>query len=292
MLEIPFERFYSASFTDIYKWTEKIFPWHILNIQPDMYYGAQQMIGVIRNALPGIVYAEDAMYDENSRPVYISDGKPRTIEEKNIGKLSLSSAGFVKWVVDGLIIPVAGGCTKRTPLLVPTVTYKDTGFLGAVSRQYDLSFSLDWTRNLAAALFSVHSGRTYLYPESGVDVKITPFSAAVAGEEYSNEPGYIKDVGYTAGSLTGILYVLAVTNPEYFYLAAVRQSDKKTPEVHLFNQCAVLFPYFDKDGRFQCTVFENGTEQKLRAFVNRYRNDFIHLVRVQSSDRFFPLQVK
>ncbi|MCR5289434.1 MAG: hypothetical protein K6E51_05535 [Treponema sp.] len=289
---VPFERFYTASFADVYNWTKKNLPWHYFVDNTGMYRNTRQMIAMIRQALPGIHPTEDAMYDEHGLPVSIATGKPLEIAEEFKNKLSLSSAGFVKWIVDGLILPIAGGCTKREPLLVPTVTYKQTGFQGIMARKYDLSFSLDWTRNLASALFSVHSGKTYLFNESGVDVTIEPFNASLTTNGVMQSPAYIKDSGYMTRDLPALLYVLSAINPEYCYLAAIRQTAKVTPETKLFNQCAVIFPYFDTNGRFSCVVFENGEELTLQKFCKKYGSDFIHLVRIQSSDRFYPQEAK
>jgi len=291
-LGIPYERFYTASFSDVYTWTKKTLPWQYYAVNKGMYHSVLQMIQVIREELPNMVYAEDAMYDEDGRPVYISTGEVRQIDEKDIEKLSLSSAGFVKWIVDGLIMPLTGSCSKRKPLLVPTVEYKDTGFPGTLSGAYDLSFALDWTRNLASASLSIRADKTYLYPVSGVDVKIEPFSSEVTDKGIVNTAGYIKDTGYTVAKLKGLLYVLAVTEPGYCYLAAIRQTNRGTPEVRPFNECAAVFPYLDSAGRFKCTVFENGAELTLQNFIARYKNDFVHLVRVQTSDRFFPQHIK
>jgi hypothetical protein len=291
-LGIPYEKFYTASFKDIYSWTKPNLPWQYTVVNKGMYHSTLQMIQVIRDNLPEIIYADDAMYDETGRPVSISTGDIRIIEEKDVEKLSLSSAGFVKWVVDGLIIPLTGNYTKRAPLLVPTVEYKDTGFPGTLGSLYDLSFSLDWTRNLAAASLSIRDNRTYLYKDSGVDVTLEPFSSELTAKGISNTVGYVRNTGYAVSGLKSLLYVLTATEPGYCYLAAIRQTNMGSPEVRPFNQCAVLFPYQDSAGHFCCTVFENSMELTLQNFIARYKNDFVHLVRVQTSDRFFPQHIK
>jgi hypothetical protein len=61
-----------------------------------------------------------------------------------------------------------------------------------------------------------------------------------------------------------------------------------SPEVHFFSKCAAIFPYFDETGRFNVTVFENGTEISLSQFIAKYKKDSVHLTRVESSTRFFP----
>jgi hypothetical protein len=285
---VSFDRFYTASFDDVLSWTGHIVPWHYAAVSKNLYHGSIQMMQVIRKNLPRIVYSEDAMYDEYGKPVYLSNGKPRQIDEKDADKLSLSSAGFVKWIVDGLVEPISGGYLKRKPLLVQTVAYMPTGFPGTMSEQYNLSFALDWTRNLAAAAFSVRQGVTYLYKDSAVDVRIEPFAAEMTAAGSQRTAGYIKDSGYAVKTLKALLYVLAATEPNYFYLGAVRQTDMKSPEVKVFNQSVVFIPYFDSTGRFACAVFRNGTETTLEDFMTKFKGCFVNLVRIETSDRFFP----
>lgn len=286
---LPFERFYTASFADITAWTKNTMPWKYAFPRTDLYHSTLQMVNVIREKLPGLVYAEDAMYDENDEPVSVSTGRPRDIHEEDSDKISLSSAGFIKWIADGIVEPAAGSSLKRAPLIIPTVEYKEDGYQGILARSYSTSFSLDWTRNIAAAVFSVYTGKTYLYPQSGVDVTEEPFSAELSPQGIRNTSGYVKDSGYPASFIKPLMYVLACEHPEECYLAAMRGTDRShAPEVKAFNECAVLFPYFDSEGRFACTVFRNGAESSVDDFCRFYRDDFIHLVRMRTTEKFFP----
>lgn len=285
---LPFARFYDASFNEIVKWTADMLPWQYAKSAADSYHSSQQMINFIREKIPSIRWTDDAMYDENENPVNISDGKPREITPEEQNKLVLSGAGFLKWIADGVIEPLTGGRLKRDPLLKHTVKYKDTGFQGIMASKYDISFSLDWIRNLAAAIFSVRTGRQYLYNESGVDVKIEPFAAELTDNGIQNISGFIKNTGYSVKQLKPMLYVLAVTEPETFYFAAIRETDRRTPEVKVFNECAVIFPYFDARGRFQCTIFKDGREIPLDRFYSRYYRDYIFLTRARCTEKFFP----
>jgi hypothetical protein len=287
---MPFNRFYAASFGDIMAWTKDTLPWQYAVPPAGMYHSTMQMINVIRGKLADLVYAEDAMYDEKDEPVYISTGTSREIPEEDADKLSLSSAGFIKWIADGLVNPIAGSSLKREPLLVPTVMYDDIGFPGVLSRKYNLSFSLDWTRNIAAAVLSVYTGRTYVYSQSGVDVTEEPFCAELTASGIKNTAGYIKDTGYPAEILKPLMYMLSAENPCECYLAAIRETDRKaSPEVKVFNECAILFPYFDSNGMFNCVVFRNGAESTIDDFCQNFSGDFVHLVRIRTSDKFFPL---
>ena len=103
--------------------------------------------------------------------------------------------------------------------------------------------------------------------------------------------GYLKDTGYRINAIKGLLYVLAVTEPGKLYLGAVRQSHRPSvdsPEVQFFTESVAIFPYFDTSGRFQVVIFENGTELSLETFMDRYKDSYVHLVRINASERFFP----
>ena len=285
---LRFERFYTASYDQIVKWTSASVPWHYNNIYPDNYRNTVQMAGIIRDKLSSIVYEEDAMYDGNGEPVYISTGKPRKIEPENKDKITVSGPGFLKWIGDGLIEPLTGGALKREPLVQETVDYKDNGYQGILSEQYALSFTLDWIRNLASGIVSVRSDKHYDFSNSGVDVTVEPFSAEMTEKGIRNTPGYIDNTGYEVSYIKPLLYVLAVTEPQTFYFGAIRQTDRRSPEVKVFNECLVFFPYFDNQKHFRCVIYKDGIEISLEEFIRRYHNDFIYLVRCQTSEQFFP----
>ena len=310
-LGLGFNQLYTASFAKILSLTEKTLPWQYAEIQTGQYDDTMQMIGVIRNNLSRITYAPDAAYNEDGEPIRISDGKARAVNyvQREGGQLSLSSAGFVKWVIDGLVEPLTGSATYRAPLLQQTVEFNPLSYTGILhnGRQSadgvqvkdgeDISFTLNWARNLAAARLSAQTKRNYLYSESGMDVTIEPFNGEVGADGVTVEQavGYIADTGYQIERLRPLLYVLAVSEPTYCYIAAVRRrsdgASTKTaqePEVYKFDQIAVLFPYFDKTERFNCIVFENGKELSLSQFAAKYRGSFVHLSRVLTSRDFYP----
>lgn len=289
-----FDQLYTASLADVLKMTENALPWRYAEIFPGAYAPKYSMMNGIRKNLSRISYAEDAAYDENGKPVRISDGKPRVVDASELenGTLSLSAAGFVKWVVDGLVEPLSGSGLKMLPLVQPTVVYDPLSYAGMQEAEESISFMLDWTRNLAAARVSVQARKDYRYAESGVDVAIEPFSGEMTENGIMQTAGYIRNSGYAIARLRPILYVLAVTEPTYCYLAAVRRryvsADGSAPELYKFDQTAVLFPFFDQNGRFAVTVFENGTEVPFNAFVQKYKHSFVHLTRVLTSEDFFP----
>ncbi len=292
---MPFEKFYSASFEDVMNITETKLPWNYVLSDPQIYHSMKQMAAVIREKLPSISMVDDAMYDETGELVHISTGKKfenidKSDKSENSEKnLLLSSAGFVKWIADGLVEPLSGGLLKREPLIKETVTVKDNGRQGVLSQKYDLFFSLNWIRNLASAVISVYAGKTYLSNQSGVDVTINPFASSITEKGVANTVTFIENTGYTVSVLRSMLYVLSAIEPGTFYLGAIRGTDRTvTPEVMAFNECVAFFPYFQDDGGFNCNVFMNGREMTLEDFCYFYADDFVYLTRVKSSENFFP----
>lgn len=285
---LPFERFYTSSFEQIVRWTQNSLPWRYARIQPDDYHAVKQMSTVLQERSADIIFSEDAMYDDNGEPVYISTGKARKIDSSEEGKISVSGAGYLKWIADGILEPLAGAHLKREPLLEPTVEYKETGFQGILSEKYAVSFSLDWIRNVASGVVSVRSRRNYFYRDSGVDVTVEPFCAELTDKGIVNSSGYIENNGYSVRMLKPLLYVLAAENPQIFYFGAIRETDRRTPEVKIFNECCAFFPYFDSQKRFKCAVFKDGAQMSFEEFFSRYCLDSVSLVKIHAADEFHP----
>ena len=322
---IPFEKLFTMSFENVHEMTAKSLPWQKVNVVPKIYHAPLQMAAVIRENISRIDYADDACYNEGGKLYAISTGKPlvikaedddeqyddvvgnpsddmeplsatdsddsfveTTAEEPQKSRLTLSNAGFIKWIIDGLIEPKIGSGTKIGELLEPTVDYNPIGKNGVLSQKWNLSFTLDWTRNLAAKELSARSSRMYTYKNGGVDVTVEPFAAELVNGQMVNAAGYVLNSGYSAKRLKSILYILAVSEPSYCYLAAIRQQSKLSRDEMVFNECAILFPYFDDTGRFGCIVFENGRESTLENFCGKYTDAFVHLERVKAEDAFFP----
>lgn len=294
---VPFDFFYTASFASVLSLTEKTLPWRYTDIHPEQSHSNLVMVNVIQKNLERIRKVENGGYDENGKPVFVAGkkaGQPRTVDSADTENdiLTMSHSGFLKWIVDGLVVPLSGSATYVAPLLRPTTTVNPLGVSGIKGQTENLFYSLDWTRNLAAAKLSLQARRNYLYEQSGVDVKVEPFSSEVSEKGITAVAGYIKNSGYEIKYLKPLLYTLAATDPTYFYLAAVRRTVRPTdgtPEFKVFDSSAAVFPYFDKNGQFGCTVFENGREMTLAQFTRKYPDCFIHLTRVLASDRFSPM---
>lgn len=290
---LPFEKLLTASISDIYSLTKKSLPWNLIDTQSFDPSDKKYMISVLEKMQNDIADEDDAMFDEHGKLVSIKDGTPHIVSEKNKDKkITLSSCGYVKWVVDGLIDPLASSYLKRGPLIETTVEYADTGFQKTLNNSFSTYFSLDWTRNLAAAALSVRSKKTYLYKDAGVDVNIEPFTSVFTKEGFKNSAGYILNTGYQPEYMRSILYVLAVTEPGYFYLGAIRQTDtRQSPEIKVFNDAAVIIPYIDSDGIFKIDVFFEGKKYRwndFERFLTGAKNCFVHLTRVKASRVFVP----
>lgn len=286
---MPFSMFLTAPFSQIQQITDTKLPWQYVTINPILYHSNMQMAAVIREKLPKILCVPDAMYNEENKLVRISTGKEYQTYESDKGKTLLSSAGFLKWIADGIVEPITGGMLKRGPLIQETVNVKDTGLQGVLSQKYNLFFSLDWVRNLASGVISVYMNRNYLFNESGVDVTVNPFASSITEKGVANTVTFVENSGYSVKVLQSLLYVLANTEPGTFYFGAIRGTDRTvSPEVKAFNECVVFFPYFLDDGAFCCSVFMNGRELTLEDFYLLYGEDFVYLTRVKSTEQFFP----
>lgn len=297
---IPFEKLYEASFQQILLLTEHLLPWNYADSQKGQFDSKLQMIGVIRKNLGRIFYTADTCYNENGESIWISSGKKHssddfkdfTVQTEIENPLFVDSAGFLKWIVDGLVVPFNGSFLYRDPLMVKTVNYELTGRNGILGQTMDISFTLDWCRNLSAACLSVKSSKKYMWNEANMDVQLDPFASEVAENAAASQiTGFIKDSGYSVENLKPLLYVLASTEPSYFYLAAIKRPVKEVygnAENFIFDQCAAIFPMYDKDGKFACVVFENGRELTLNQFVSKYEGCFVNLSRVLSEKEFYP----
>lgn len=285
---VPFEKFYTASFDEVLKLTQKSIPWNYIDVKDKIYDNIHSMAAVINQKCPLITYTDDVMYDENNNLIKITTGEKIPMDAKS-DRLYLSSAGFVKWIADGIVKPITGTQLNRSSLITETVKVNETSWQGKFSRRYPLYFSLDWVRNLSSKIISVYTGKNYNFKNSGVDVTRNLFSAINTSDGIKSQVTFIENTGYSVNSLKSLLYVLAATESGSFYFAAIRETDRTvSPEIKVFNDCAVFFPYFDEKGVFGCYVFINGKPKALDDFILYYSQDFVYLTRVRASERFYP----
>lgn len=310
-LGVRFKKLYSMTFDSIQSLTKKSLPWTSVNVVPGQYHPVLQMAAVIRSYLPRIVYAHDAAYNEEGNLYSVQLNEPFDLSDEALKRdpslmaarqavdygagLVLSAPGFLKWVADGIIEPATGSYTNLGNMVAPTVNYSSLGKKGVISQSWNLSLTLDCCRNLAVdALNARSTKRSYKYKmgasdETGVDVTVEPFVSDIVKDGELRSIGYIKDTGYTVSELKSLLYILAVTESQYIYFGAIKSYSKETGSDSVFNNCAVLLPYFDDNGRFDCIVFEQGKEYTLDAFIELHDSSYVHLERVKSSDYFQPM---
>lgn len=299
LVGVPFNRLYTSSFQDVKNWTKKSLPWDKVTVVKNQYANTMIMAGSIRKNLDSIVFVDDACYDEHGKLKSIFTGKDFTVrnDEGEIVSASelknkhfLSGAGFLKWIVDGIVEPYRGYGTSIQQLTVPTLEYSSTGKNGVMSQDWNLTFSLDWCRNLASEAYAVRSSRQADFKTAGLDVKHNYFASELVNGQLENSAGYIKNTGYSVKCIKSMLYVLAATEPEWFYLGAIRQGSSIKPEELVFNNCAVFFPYFDNNGKFGCLIFEQGEEISLEKFIEKYSDAYVHFERVKATEAFFPYE--
>ncbi|MGN0728396.1 hypothetical protein [Treponema sp.] len=298
-LGIPFERIYTVGFQEVRDLTQKTLPWEKVSVEKGLYRDSLIMAGIIKENLDSIIFSEDACYDFDGKLKSILTGGSYVLKNSSgfeikpdEKKLYLSGAGFLKWIIDGIVEPVSGMGTKIPDLTVPTVEFDSVGKIGVKSQDWNLYFTLDWCRNLASKAYSVRSRRNADFKSAGLDVNQNHFASESLGAKVASSNGYIRNTGYSVEKIKSVLYVLAVTEPSWFYLGAVRQGSYLKPDEFVFNDCAVFFPYFDSNGKFGCFIFEQGREISLANFIERYRNCYVHLERVKASEAFFPYEKK
>ncbi len=305
------KKLYTTSFDALVNMTKRSLPWWQVNVVPDQYHSVLQMAKLVRTYLKRIYYQEDACYNENEELYSIENNEPFKANTNDSAKnaaidsavssavskgfLVMSGPGFLKWITDGIVKTSTGRNTKIEDLVVPTVNYNSLGKNGVISQNWNLSFTLDWCRNLAVeALNARSSKRRYTYTMgakdvTGVDVRISPFVADISDGNLLQSTGYSVDTGYSLRELKGLLYILAATEPRHFYFAAIKQHSVDKPENAAFTNCAVLFPFFDGRGKFDCIVYEMGKELTLSDFIKAHEDSFIHLERVEATDYFSPM---
>ncbi len=292
---IPFNSLYYLSLLELKETTKNILPWKIFD-PPITYGGIEATADIIRDRLHTLVYIDDGAFDAYGTPIHLKTGEAQTETEvidciKRNQKLSevkggVNCSGFAKWIIDGIIKPIAGQGTFIKALTTKTEV-PDTYF----TKPYEykkLFFGLEWIRNLAAASLSLNLKRTVTPINSGIDVEIEPFALVPPIKNKSNNikafasfKGYEKNVGYQTNYLEALLYYLASSEPGHFYLGALSKEMGEPPLRH-YHHIAIFFPYFDIFGNFHISVFESAAETSMTDFMKRNSNSFIALVRVRA----------
>lgn len=203
----------------------------------------------------------------------------------------VDSAGFAKWIIDGMVRPVAGQGTVIESLKRATGVPK-THFTNPYIDTENVFFGLDWIRNLGAAALSLNLNRTVYPDSSGLDVTDCPFAltgAAVSvstGKESVKRSGFLgyqQYAGYQVSYLLPLLYYFAVIESDHFYLACINSVPVST-ELRMYDRIAVLFPYFDGWGEFHVDIYENGVQIPVDEFIEKNKDAYAALVRVRAPE--------
>ncbi len=303
---LPFEMLYGLTLSELKSMTEAIIPWTLFD-PPSFYSSVEAMSNVVRSRSYKLVSLADACFDQNGKPVHISDQRPQT-EQEITGALAVNqvrseitggvdSAGFAKWIIDGMIRPVAGQGTIIESLKRPTAV-PETHFTQPYLKTLDVFSGLHWIRNLGAAALTLNLSRT-VYPDaSGVDVTHCPFALTTAVPQKNSSgklkkqpafSGYERYAGYQTAYLIPLLYSLAITEPGHFYLGCINK-EAGDRSLRYYDKIAAFFPYFDMWGAFHVDVYESGEEYEISDFIEKYKDSYTALVRVRTAEigRFNP----
>lgn len=290
-----FQSVLTSSVESIAALTARTVPWNLVHPDPLLYGNIAQGVETIRSRLPTLVYLEDGAFDDTGKPVFIESESPQDPKavlaeaadgrDISIIRGGVNCSGFVKWIVDGIIRPTAGSGTFINSLKRWS-SAPETGFTERYRESRDVFFALDWTRNLASAVVSLDAGHTVFPDAAGIDVKVEPFSGAL---------GFETDVGYQVKELLPMLYWLAANEGGHWYLGALsrergERGNAANPFLRYYHHAAAFFPWFDEKGQLRVAVFESAAETPVETFVERNRDAWVFLTRVDMSapGRFAP----
>ena len=299
---VPFETLYHISLSRLKTLSQAIIPWELFNA-PRYNTSIKTMSRVVENLRYRLVGLKDGCFDRNGQPVHITNLQPQTELEitaaMNIDQIrsevigGVDSAGFAKWIIDGMVRPVAGEGTAIESLKRATEVPK-AYFTKPYIDTENIFFGLNWVRNLGAAALSLNLNRTVYPDSSGLDVTDCPFAltdAAVTvstnvGAESIKRPsflGYQQYAGYQTSYLLPLLYYFAIVEPDHFYLACISTVSSAT-ELRMYDRIAVFFPYFDSLGEFHVDIYENGERIPVDEFIEKNKDSYTAMVRVRAPE--------
>jgi hypothetical protein len=234
----------------------------------------ERIVRTLRGRLGAMRDMDDGAMDSEGRLVFIASGKPAPA-----GLGGFNCSGFAKWVIDGFYLPLTASLTD-----ISALRSRDSDLLGKAwsakfEEEQDPYFGLDWSRGLARALVEARTGRMP-GPES-LDV--------TDSERFT----HVRDVGYSVPDLPGVLYFLARNRPGTIYLGSVNARSKGVPPgasmlLRQHHHVVVFFPYFDEAGDFHAVVMERNKETSVPSLIRRFGNEYINLVKVDSTGQFAP----
>lgn len=210
--------------------------------------------------------ADDGAIDESGGFVYIGS------LDSQVEDGGLNCSGFAKWVIDGIYKPVKG-----TNIDISLLKKKHFDLRGNVWSEkledLDPYFGLDWTRNLAHEVLKLYEPEA---PVSAVNVDNLQYH------------GYKENIGFPVDSIKTVLYELAVTYPQNFYLGSLNSKSDEPPYLRQHTHIVVIFPYIDMKGNFQVAIYSRNEKLSLDYLKSHWKDNYIHLVQVEASSQFEP----
>ena len=299
---VPFETLYHISLSRLKALSQAIIPWDLFNPPRDN-SPVKMMSRIVENLRYRLVELKDGCFDHNGKPVYIRNSQPQTESDitaaMNIDQIrsevigGVDSAGFAKWIIDGMVRPVAGQGTVIESLKRATDVPR-THFTRPNLDTENVFFGLDWIRNLGAAALSLNLNRTVYPDSSGLDITGCPFALTGAtvpvntstDTDSVKQPaflGYQQYAGYQTSYLLPLLYYFTAVEPDHFYLACISTVPSAT-ELRMYDRIAVFFPYFDSLGEFHVDIYEGGEHIPVDDFIENNKDSYTAMVRVRAPE--------
>ena len=293
---LPFNTLCYFSISQLRSFTKDALPWGLFN-PPIFSSTVENCSDIISDKLDTLVFVDDGLFDEWGIPIHFRNGKKQTPKEfvylaetgQDVERIvgGVGSQGFLKWIVDGMIRPVAGQGIFVSSLM--TQTEEKISEFNETFDHKAIFLGLDWIRNLAAAALTMNLKRTCRPQTSGVDVRLVPFAGYPVtktfhdtGElKYECFEGCLSSAGYQVGYLQALLYYLAVMEPGHF---AVNR-EVGSPPLRQYNHVVSFFPYFDALGAFHIDVYESAKKTTMSRFVSMNGDAFVALTRVKAPER-------
>lgn len=273
MVPMTLERLLTAPFPMLRESTSGVVDWTLLEPDPmePGYETIRSVVQRLRDALPALRDADDGAMDAMGRLVYIETEQPQS------GPGGFNCSGFAKWVIDGFYKPRTGSYLPIAPLKEKHRDYRGTSWTRTLDDLRDPYFGLDWTRNLALRMYAL-------------DRRVSPETLHPGSRDVREirSADRIENVGYRVEDLHHVLYRLALREPGTLYLGSINRSFGEELVLRQHTHVVILLPWFDRNGRFHAVVMERNRETSTRSLVQRYRGDFIHLVRVEAGRLFEP----
>lgn len=184
-----------------------------------------------------------------------------------------NSFSFSKWVIDGLYLTKQDQPIPLTFLNQKAYSERGGRHTLILEDSRNPFHALDWSRNLALAVDLIENSEAK-YGDRDVNY-------------LSKIKGY-EDSGYSVQDLEKVLYLLAIENPQSFYLGSLSQNQSSAHDVRIHEKVYVFFPRIDLQGKLETVIFESGKEMNLKEFLTGLTDEQIHLVEIQSYSNYAP----